>query len=117
MGHSLPAGVAEDSYALQRVFKENAPSPRTSIVHNTFTNIYAVRHKDWVLIAHKTGAHTQVPGWLNTEHGYVEHNHAGELYDLRNDLEQKHNLYGSNPSMVRELTALLESIRAKGQVR
>jgi hypothetical protein len=33
------------------------------------------------------------------------------------DLAQKQNLYATEPAKVKELTALLESIRAKGQVR
>ena len=33
--HALPAGVAEDSHDLLPVWKQNAPSPRRSIVHNT----------------------------------------------------------------------------------
>lgn len=50
-------------------------------------------------------------------YGYLEDEHPGELYNLRNDLAQKRNLYGSEPARVKELTALLGSIRAKGQVR
>ena len=33
-----------------------APGPRRSIVHNTFADVYAIRHDQWVLIAAKSGA-------------------------------------------------------------
>jgi len=117
VGHALPDRVAEDSHDLLPVWKENAPSPRRSIVHNTFAQAYAVRQDHWLLIANKTGAHSKVPEWFDEESGYTTNEHPGELYDLRADLAQKHNLYAKEPAKVEELTALLESIRAKGQVR
>jgi len=117
VGHVLPAGVAPDSHDLLGVWKQNAPSPRRSIVHNTMTGAYAVRHDHWVLIANKTGAHSRVPAWFDEENGYGKNEHPGELYDLRADLAQKQNLYGKEPAKVKELTALLASIRAQGQVR
>jgi arylsulfatase A len=116
-GHALPAGVAEDSYDLLAVWKENAPSPRRTIVHNTFPDAYAVRHDHWLLIANQTGVHSKVPAWFDLENGHAKNKHPGELYDLRADLAQKRNLYGTEPAKVKELTALLESSRSKGQVR
>lgn len=117
VGHPLPAGVAEDSHDLLAVWKENAPSPRRSIVHNTMADAYAVRHDHWVLIANKTGAHTKVPEWFDTENGYTRNEHPGELYDLRADLAQRQNRYADRPDKVKELTDLLAEIRARGQVR
>ena len=113
----LPAGAAEDSYDLLEVWRQNAPGPRRSIVHNTLAGAYAVRHDQWVLIARTSGAHTMVPAWFDKENGYTRNDQPGELYDLRADLAQKHNLYATEPAKVKELTALLASIRAKGQVR
>jgi arylsulfatase A len=78
---------------------------------------YAVRHDDWLLIANKTGAHSKVPAWFDEENGYTKNEYPGELYNLRADLAQKVNLYGKEPAKVKELSALLEAIRAKGQVR
>lgn len=115
--YTLPADSAHDSYNLLPVWKDAAPSPRRTIVHNTAAKIYAVRHEQWVLIANKTGAHTPVPAWFDEQNGYVKHDQPGELYNLTDDLAQKKNLYADNPSKVEELSALLEKIRAKGQVR
>lgn len=114
---TLPDGTAPDSYNLLPVWKNNSPSPRRSIVHNTNKGAYAVRHDNWVLVATRTGGVTRVPEWFDAENGYVRHDHAGELYDLSVDLAQKHNLYAQRPETVAELTALLEQIRAQGQVR
>ena len=60
---------------------------------------------------------SQVPAWFDAENHYRKNDHPGELYDLSTDLPQRHNLYADRPEKVRELTGLLEQIRAKGQVR
>ena len=117
VGFELPATAANDSHNLLPVWIESGPSPRHSIVHNTNANAYAIRHGNWVLIANKTGAHSNVPAWFDEENGYVKNEQPGELYDLSVDLSQKKNLYAARPDKVQELTALLEQIRAKGQVR
>lgn len=49
--------------------------------------------------------------------GYSKNTFPGELYNLRDDLSQHHNLYGQHPERVKELSGLLEQIRANGQVR
>jgi arylsulfatase A len=117
LDHELPADTAHDSHNLLAVWKENDPSPRRSIVHNTMENAYALRHDNWLLIAAKSGAHSKVPEWFDEENGYTPNDQPGELYDLSADLAQKHNLHGKEPAKVAELTQLLETIRARGQVR
>ncbi|MEN3941048.1 arylsulfatase [Prosthecobacter sp. SYSU 5D2] len=117
IGAEIPAGSANDSYNQLPVWKENAPSPRTTIVHNTKEDAYALRHQNWLLVAAKSGAQSKVPAWYNEEFGYAKNEHEGELYDLSTDLAQKHNLYAEKPDKVKELTGLLEQVRSKGQVR
>jgi arylsulfatase A len=116
-GAQLPPNAAEDSYNLLPVLRDNAPSPRQSLVHNTKPNAYAVRHENWVLIAAATGAQSKVPEWFNPANGYADDDLPGELYDLAADPAQKRNLFADRPDKVKELTALLATIRAKGQAR
>jgi arylsulfatase A len=113
----VPANAAPDSYNMLPVWKENAPSPRRTIVHNTMMGAYAVRHDNWVLIAAKSGNHTKAPAWFDEENGHKQHDLPGELYDLSTDLAQKNNLYAQEPDKVAELTTLLKTIRSRGQVR
>jgi len=40
-----------------------------------------------------------------------------QLYDLRNDLAERHNLADEHPQRVQEMAALLEKIRADGRSR
>lgn len=113
----IPPGSAEDSYNQYSFLSGKTPSVRNAVVHNTNANAYAIRHGDWVLIAAKTGGVSKVPEWFDKENGYARNPHPGELYNLSNDLAQKHNLYAEHSDKVQELSALLEQVRAKGQVR
>jgi arylsulfatase A len=117
VGAEIPAGSAEDSYSQVGLLQGKTASARESLVHNTNANNYALRHGDWVLIAAKTGGVTKVPAWFDQANGYAPNNHPGELYNLREDLSQKRNLYADMPDKVQELTNILKEIRTKGQVR
>lgn len=116
-GTQLPDDSAHDSHDMLPMWQNNSESPRHSIVHNTAPKAFAIRHKQWVLIAAKSGAHSNVPSWFNDKFSYKDDDLPGELYDLNSDLAQKHNLYAQMPEKVKELTTVLETIRAKGQVR
>jgi arylsulfatase A len=117
VGAEIPSGSAEDSFNQLSLFTGEAASTRDTLVHNTNANGYALRHGDWVLIAAKTGGVSKVPEWFDHANGYSRNPHPGELYNLRDDLAQKNNLYADHPDKVKELSTLLEQVRAKGQVR
>ena len=117
VGGDIAPDSAEDSYNQLALWKGTDPSPRDTLVHNTNANGYALRHGDWVLIAAKTGAVSKVPPWFDAANGYSANPNPGELYNLHEDLAQKQNLYSSQPEKVKELTALLEKVRARGQAR
>jgi arylsulfatase A len=113
----IPAGSAEDSYNQLDMIQGNAKSARDTLVHNTNANGYALRHQDWVLVAAKTGAVSKVPDWFDSANGYTSHASPGELYNLREDISQRKNLYTEMPDKVAELTRRLEQLRTKSQVR
>ena len=113
----IPAGSGEDSFNQLPFIKGESASARDTVDHNTNANGYALRHGDWVLIATKTGGVSKVPEWFDQANGYSKNTLPGELYNLRDDLSQHHNLYAQQPQKVQELSGLLEQIRAKGQVR
>lgn len=113
----IPDDAADDSYDMSKVWTAKAESPRQSIVHNTMSGRFAIRDGDWVLIAGKTGAHSKVPAWFDKDRGYLEDGLPGELYNLKLDVAQQHNLYSEQPEKVKELTALMDQIQAQGQVR
>ncbi|OWK39686.1 sulfatase family protein [Fimbriiglobus ruber] len=117
VGYDIPAGSGEDSYNQLPLLLGKAKSARDAIVHNTNANGYAVRSGDWVYVDVKTGSVTPVPAWFNETNGYKDNPHPGELYNLRDDLAEKNNLYAEKPEKVAEMKALLAKIRARGQVR
>ena len=117
VGHTIPAGNAEDSFNQLPLFLGENKSARDTLVHNTNANGYALRYGDWVLINAKSGGVTKVPAWYDELNGYIPNPHPGELYNLKDDLAQKKNLYGEKPDIVADLKDRLDRVRAKGQVR
>jgi arylsulfatase A len=115
--YEFAPGEAEDSYNLLPLLQDEAPSPRDTLVHNTWSRAYALRQDDWVLITRKTGALQDVPGWFNQSKGYVPHDQPGELFNLEADMSQHRNLYQKYPEKVEALTQTLQQIRDEGQVR
>jgi len=114
VGAAVPADSGEDSFNQLRLLKGEGKSARPSLVHNTNPNGYAIRQGDWVLIDAKTGGVSAVPAWFDEANGYATNPHPGELYNLRDDLAQKKNLYAENPEKVAELRTELERIKARG---
>jgi arylsulfatase A len=117
VGAEIPAGSAEDSFNQLPLLRGESGSARETLVHNTNPDGYALRHRNWVLIAAKTGSISKVPDWFREANGYEENTLPGELYDLQTDPGQRNNLYATEPGRVQELTARLDQIRARSQVR
>jgi arylsulfatase A len=113
----LPNEAAEDSYNLIPLLKgdPDAVDIREATVQNTFENRYAIRKGDWVLIDSESGMHSKVPEWFNEQFGYTENQFPGELYNLKEDISQKNNLYGEKTEKVIELKALLEKYKREGR--
>ena len=116
-GVKLPADSGEDSYNLLPVwFGEKRGAPvREATVHHSGSGHFAIRQGDWVLIDFRTGDDNREPDWFKQERGYQPHNQPGELYNLKDDLAQRHNLYATKPEKVRDLKALLERYKQSGR--
>ena len=115
VGHDLPENAAEDSHDLLPLLQGRSESVRTTHVHNTNANGYAIRHGDWVLINAKDGYVSARDAAWERRHGYPPDDDGPvELYNLRTDLAQKHNVAAAHPEKVAELQALLQRIREQG---
>jgi arylsulfatase A len=109
----IPQLSAEDSFNQLNMLQGRA-SARDSLVHNTNANGYAIRQGDWVLIEAKSGYVSKVPEWFEKAEGYSAHSGSGELYNLRDDLAQKKNMFEQQPDRVAQMRQLLGKIRERG---
>lgn len=116
----LPDDAAEDSVNVLPVLlgqKLSAPA-REATVHHSARGKFAIRKGDWVLIDAPTGDDNGArgePQWLKDERGYLPHELPGELYNLREDLGQRHNRFAEKPELVGELKGLLEKYKREGR--
>jgi arylsulfatase A len=112
----LPKNAAEDSHNFQPWLKGASKTPpRSTMVHNTYKD-YAIRDGDWLLIAAASGyAQHKSPSAWNKKHQHgPDDDLPVELYNLKDDIGQKHNLASGYPDKVAELQALLKKIRDQG---
>lgn len=117
IGYELPATAADDSHSQVALLRGEGPSARSSHVHNTREDHYAIREGKWLLIDAPSGHVSAVPAWFDAANGYTKHNLPGELYDLSRDLGERNNLYAEETERVATMKQLLASIRARGEVR
>ena len=122
VGYELPADAAVDSHdLLPWLSGAVATPPRTTLVHNTYPDRYAIRHGDWLLIdgpSGVSGAKRLPPEAWVAKHGYPpEDGQSVELYDLKADIGQRRNLAAAQPEKVAELTGLLKHTRHQQRLR
>jgi arylsulfatase A len=115
LDYQLPKDAAEDSHNLLPLLKGEVSSVRRTHVHNTNPKEYAIRDGDWVLIEAKDGYGSGRNAAWETRRGYsADDKGTVELYNLKTDLAQKHNVAADHPQRVAELQALLKRIREQG---
>jgi arylsulfatase A len=114
---NLPRDSAEDSFNFELWLKgETKTPPRSTIVHNTNAKDYAIRDGDWLLVDAKSGYASHKPSlaWNKKHQKGPDDNQAVELYNLNDDIGQRHNLAAEHPEKVAQLQALLKNIRDQG---
>lgn len=116
LGFELPTNAAEDSHDFLPFLKgESTNPPRTTMVHNTFKDIYAIREGDWVLVDAKSGAYRPPSETWREKHQVPAYDgQPAGLYNLRKDISQRNNLAKEHPEKVAALRALLKKIREQG---
>jgi len=115
LDHALPGDAAEDSHDLMPLLRGDADSVRSTHVHNTFEQAWAIRHHEWLLVEAKNGYHSRRDAAWEKRHGYPEDDDLPvELYHLGEDIGQRENLAEQHPDRVEELRSLLARIRKQG---
>ena len=109
-GHEFDVVDACEALDLWAVSPRKVEAVRSTHIHNT-NQPYAIRHGDWVLV---DGKGSRNADW-EKRHGYPDDTKGPvELYNLKTDLAQKHNVAAEQPERVAELKALLKKIREQG---
>lgn len=117
LGESLPDNAGEDSYDIMPALRgEKLGKPlREAIVHHSAAGHFAIRKGNYVFIDWPTGDDNKEPAWFKQERSYTAHSFAGELYDLREDLSERKNLFAEKPDIVAEMKSLLQKYKREGR--
>ena len=115
-GYELPdKNAAEDSHDLLPLLKGDVASVRSTHIHNTNKNAYAIRDGDWVLVDAKSGYHSPRKKDWEKKHDYPsEERKTPKLFNLKEDIGQRNDLAPNMPDKVKELQSLLKKIREQG---
>ncbi len=111
----LPSDQAHDSHNLLPLLKGEVDQIRDTHIHNTYEGQWAIRHGDWVLVDHKDGYRSgRVADWETKRKYPADDDQPAELYNLTEDLGQRHNLASRYPERVESLRKLMAEIRDRG---
>tara|TARA_Y100000766_G_scaffold285298_1_gene307739 strand:- start:213 stop:1580 length:1368 start_codon:yes stop_codon:yes gene_type:complete len=108
---TLKNNTAEDSYSWLPLFKGGDwDQPRAPVINHSASGMFALRSGKWKLIAGTGSGGRESPRGKPFERPYM-------LFDLHADLEEKNNLAGDKPHLVKEMADKLDAIRSNGRSR
>lgn len=107
-GARMPKGAAPDSYDRLNNWLGRDKTDRPWVIEQASNHTLSVRTKHWKYIEPSDGP-KMIPWGPKIETGYLN---VPQLYDMDKVTEQK-NLAEKNPEKVKELQAILESVRNK----
>lgn len=110
----LPEHAAPDSYNFLPVFMgEKYESPlREASVYNTNPEVWGIRKGDWLYINNHTGSGSRkAPDSFMQLRGYKDFDTPGLLFNMKDDKEQRVNLYDKYPEITGQLDNLLQLYR------
>lgn len=108
VGRELKSDVAEDSFSLLPLLKENGSFDRAPVVHHSVAGMFAIRDGNWKLIAGNGSGGREAPKGKPFDKPYM-------LFDLSRDLAEQHDVAADHPEIVARLTNELESIIKRGR--
>jgi arylsulfatase A len=115
-GIALPEGAASDSYNFLPTLLGNEYNfpEREILIHNTYANRWAVRQGDWLYMDTNSGEHRIMPQFFKELRDYTDFETDGLLFNLKEDIEQRVNLYEQHPQKVQEMDRLIHVYKEKG---
>ncbi len=114
-GTALLEDAGEDSLDFSPVLLGRKPGTplRDTLVHHSADGTFAIRQGQWKLAMALGSRGFSLPKDLVPKAGEAE----GQLYNLRDDPQEQHNLWLREPKIVARLKALLEKLKADGHSR
>lgn len=110
IGNHAAKFKTEDSYSILPVLlgKSAEIAEQPAIVNISSKGFYNIRKGPWKLITGLGSGGFSLPSTIKVAEGQP----AGQLYNLETDIKEEINLYQRYPEKVKELTAILEKIKA-----
>ena len=111
----LADNEGEDSFSLYPIMQNasDVSYGRDHAIHHSSEGMFAIRKGDWKLIEGRGSGGFTAPRFIDPAPGEP----TGQLYNMKDDLQETQNLYLENPEVVAELTALLNKYRDEGRSR
>ncbi len=111
----LEPDEGEDSFSILPILKgqTNAIADQEAVVHHSSRGFFAIRKGDWKLILGRGSGGFSQPQVYEPKKGEV----PGQLYHLKEDLQEANNVYSDHPDVVRDLTSILERYQLEGRSR
>jgi arylsulfatase A-like enzyme len=106
--YKLPKGQAEDSLNMMPVLREQAESPRDTLVYNN--RLWGIRKGDWVLLDKPKDGRAD---YLAANHFPKVQKGSEVLFNLSEDLGQRVDLLKKYPEKAEQLREMLRQARSK----
>ncbi len=109
-----PREAAPDSFSFYNLFegRESAPTVRKTMVTNDVRGIVAIRMGDWKYIENDPHRPKEKAQKRKTPNKFQP-----ELYNIKNDLAEAHNVIQNNAELAEKMQAMLDEIRSLGAER
>ena len=105
---SIPANNAEDSRSFMSSLVDGSSiEPRKDLIHHSAMGVFAIRSGDWKLIVGTDGSGDYGRGVHGNGGSRPDPTHRGQLYNLKDDPFELHNLINIETEKVEELSTLL----------
>jgi len=112
IGKKISTNAAEDSVSILPALSGNPiKTTRNGVIHHSISGHFAYRQGPWKLcLARASG------GWTAPKENQARSDAPrGQLYNMRSDIAEQHNLYSSEPAIVDRLLKLLTADIKRGR--
>ncbi len=113
IGVSVPATAAEDSVSLLPVLREPGTAVRDHVINHSGNGKFAIRDREWKLVLCPGSG--GFGGGMSDAKAMEADLPLVQLYNLREDPGETHNLQAQHPARVKAMVARLQQLVAEGR--